>query len=418
MRQADSCASSKTGAPRCAARRSRSLPRRVSCPTPATRAVVARAARTARSRRPTSRRGPTPSRCCASSGRRRTKRCCASSSSPREPEAVQAAAIEALGRAAGRRASAASCWSAGRRSRPPARRAAAHALIADRDAHAAAARRAVEGHGAAVDAGLLGEARPRHARRPGDSAASRARCSKSVPAEREAVVARYAAALDLAGDAARGREVFTRVCAACHRRETAGTQDIGPDLATVRHRPLSALLDRHPRARAARSRSATRPTWSSARTAAPRPACSVRETPTSVTLRRARSRHRHRPRATSRRCASCRSRQCRPISIGSSIPTDGRPAAFHRRWQVGQARLKAAPNVRDRGGATVHRCTSASGAGAKVPVHRCWCNVSLQVCDALGPTPSPRLRGEGWGEGFSCQSFGRSGAAEGRALRT
>ena len=62
------------------------------------------------------------------------------------------------------------------------------------------------------------------------------------PRQRAATVKRYAAALDLAGDASRGREVFGRVCAACHRlgREPGG--DLGPDLATVRHRPPLGLL--------------------------------------------------------------------------------------------------------------------------------------------------------------------------------
>jgi putative membrane-bound dehydrogenase-like protein len=62
------------------------------------------------------------------------------------------------------------------------------------------------------------------------------------PRQRAATVKRYAAALDLAGDAAKGRAVFTRVCATCHRLGRQEGGDLGPDLATVRHRPPLGLL--------------------------------------------------------------------------------------------------------------------------------------------------------------------------------
>jgi putative heme-binding domain-containing protein len=62
------------------------------------------------------------------------------------------------------------------------------------------------------------------------------------PRKRADTVRRYAVALDLTGDPARGEQVFSRACAACHRLgETAGG-DLGPDLATVRHRPPMSLL--------------------------------------------------------------------------------------------------------------------------------------------------------------------------------
>jgi putative heme-binding domain-containing protein len=64
------------------------------------------------------------------------------------------------------------------------------------------------------------------------------------PERRAAVVNRYAAAVDRGGDAARGQQVFTRVCAACHHLGGGTAADVGPDLATVRHRaPLSLLVD-------------------------------------------------------------------------------------------------------------------------------------------------------------------------------
>jgi putative heme-binding domain-containing protein len=62
------------------------------------------------------------------------------------------------------------------------------------------------------------------------------------PRQRAQTVRRYAAALDLAGDATRGAGVFARVCAACHRLGDTPGADLGPDLATVRHRPALSLL--------------------------------------------------------------------------------------------------------------------------------------------------------------------------------
>jgi putative heme-binding domain-containing protein len=61
------------------------------------------------------------------------------------------------------------------------------------------------------------------------------------PRQRGATVKRYAAALDLEGNPERGAQVFTRICAACHRVEGKGG-DLGPDLGTVRHRPPLNLL--------------------------------------------------------------------------------------------------------------------------------------------------------------------------------
>jgi len=62
------------------------------------------------------------------------------------------------------------------------------------------------------------------------------------PQKRADTVRRYAAALDLAGDPAKGAAVFARTCAACHRNGDGAGGDLGPDLATVRHRPPASLL--------------------------------------------------------------------------------------------------------------------------------------------------------------------------------
>jgi putative heme-binding domain-containing protein len=62
------------------------------------------------------------------------------------------------------------------------------------------------------------------------------------PGEREKVIKRYQAALDMQGDAARGREVFKRVCAKCHKKNGVGAE-VGPDLGTVQNRPAPILLE-------------------------------------------------------------------------------------------------------------------------------------------------------------------------------
>jgi putative heme-binding domain-containing protein len=62
-------------------------------------------------------------------------------------------------------------------------------------------------------------------------------------AAREDVLQRYQAALEKTGDPQKGRVVFQQVCARCHKLDGLG-QDVGPDLATVRHRaPLNILSD-------------------------------------------------------------------------------------------------------------------------------------------------------------------------------
>jgi putative heme-binding domain-containing protein len=59
--------------------------------------------------------------------------------------------------------------------------------------------------------------------------------------EREKVLKRYEAALQMNGDPARGRQVFERVCAQCHKLNGLG-HEIGPDLGTVRNRPPQLIL--------------------------------------------------------------------------------------------------------------------------------------------------------------------------------
>lgn len=62
------------------------------------------------------------------------------------------------------------------------------------------------------------------------------------PDARAAIVNRYAAAVERGGSAERGAAVFTRACAACHRVGNGTASDLGPDLSGIRHRPPLALL--------------------------------------------------------------------------------------------------------------------------------------------------------------------------------
>jgi putative membrane-bound dehydrogenase-like protein len=59
--------------------------------------------------------------------------------------------------------------------------------------------------------------------------------------DRAKVVAQFKQALELPGNRDRGREVFRKVCATCHRAEGHGV-DVGPNLATVAGRPADNLL--------------------------------------------------------------------------------------------------------------------------------------------------------------------------------
>jgi putative heme-binding domain-containing protein len=163
---------------------------------------------------------------------------------PREPEAVQVEAVQALGRVPAGMSSASigrmllARWDA---MTPAVRSAAADVLIADRarvDMLLDALR------AGRVHAWTLDFWQKRDLVMHDDAqvrAAARALLEED-PRARAATIRRYAAALDLAGDAVKGRAVFGRVCAACHRLGSDPGGDLGPDLGTVRHRPPLALL--------------------------------------------------------------------------------------------------------------------------------------------------------------------------------
>ncbi|MBW3539408.1 MAG: c-type cytochrome [Planctomycetes bacterium] len=62
-----------------------------------------------------------------------------------------------------------------------------------------------------------------------------------IDADRQKVVEEYAGALDLAGDAARGRQVFEKRCASCHKLQGIG-KEVGPDLAALEDKSPKSLL--------------------------------------------------------------------------------------------------------------------------------------------------------------------------------
>jgi putative membrane-bound dehydrogenase-like protein len=65
----------------------------------------------------------------------------------------------------------------------------------------------------------------------------------AIPADRQKVLAAYQIALDMRGDALRGREVFAKNCATCHRIGEVGVS-VGPDISDSRERsPAQYLTD-------------------------------------------------------------------------------------------------------------------------------------------------------------------------------
>ena len=67
------------------------------------------------------------------------------------------------------------------------------------------------------------------------------RVLESGTGEREQVLERYEEAAEEEGDVARGREVFKEICAKCHTFEGEGIE-VGPDLGTVRSQPKQIIL--------------------------------------------------------------------------------------------------------------------------------------------------------------------------------
>jgi putative heme-binding domain-containing protein len=158
---------------------------------------------------------------------------------PREPEVVQAAAVRGLGKQPGPEAGQflLSRW---RSLTPPVRSEAANALLAD-PVRARALVAAIKAGG--VQAWTLNFDQKREIiMNPDPEIRSLGRpLLEATPADRQAVVARYEAALDRRGDIARGKLVFERACSKCHRLEGTGSE-VGPELGTVRNRAPEMLL--------------------------------------------------------------------------------------------------------------------------------------------------------------------------------
>jgi putative heme-binding domain-containing protein len=73
----------------------------------------------------------------------------------------------------------------------------------------------------------------------------RARAGKlfagTAPSKRLDVIAKYQKALDLKGDATKGKTVFKDSCASCHKLEGVG-EAVGPDLASIKNRGTESVL--------------------------------------------------------------------------------------------------------------------------------------------------------------------------------
>ena len=63
----------------------------------------------------------------------------------------------------------------------------------------------------------------------------------SGPDDRREVIAAYRDVLSMRGDKSRGKQVFAKVCVACHRVEKVG-HSLGPNLATLQNRGREAIL--------------------------------------------------------------------------------------------------------------------------------------------------------------------------------
>ncbi|HTL17535.1 MAG TPA: c-type cytochrome, partial [Patescibacteria group bacterium] len=68
-----------------------------------------------------------------------------------------------------------------------------------------------------------------------------ARLFARTTSDRKAIVSTYQGVLQLPGDRAKGRELFTKNCSICHRLRGEG-QAVGPDLGTMTDKPADELL--------------------------------------------------------------------------------------------------------------------------------------------------------------------------------
>jgi putative heme-binding domain-containing protein len=158
---------------------------------------------------------------------------------PRQPEPVQAAAVRGLGRVKGAEVGTflLERWKA---MTPPVRMDAADAMYLD-PARPKLMLEAIRS--GVVQPWTLAFRHKRQLLMSRDAAlreSARALLEEKA-GDREKVLKRYEAALDKTGDAHKGREVFERVCAKCHKLNGLG-HEVGPDLATIRNRSPQLIL--------------------------------------------------------------------------------------------------------------------------------------------------------------------------------
>ncbi len=158
---------------------------------------------------------------------------------PSEPEPVQQAAAEALGRIEGEETGKffLSKW---RSMTTPVRWEAANAMV--RDPAMARLLVAALQDGSVQSWTLAFRHRNRLIMyRDEEIRAAARRVLESGTGEREQVLERYEEAAEEQGDVARGREVFKEICAKCHTFDGEGIE-VGPDLGTVRSQPKQIIL--------------------------------------------------------------------------------------------------------------------------------------------------------------------------------
>jgi putative membrane-bound dehydrogenase-like protein len=159
---------------------------------------------------------------------------------PTYPPALQSAAVTGLGRIADERAGA--TLTAGWKSYSPALRPLALDLLLSRDSWQRQLLQAIEKK--QIPAGHIDAGRRQRLLAHKD-AAVRARAAKAFAGaadpDRRKVLETYRPALTLPGDRARGKAVFAKNCAACHRLHNEG-HAVGPDLAALAGKSAEYLL--------------------------------------------------------------------------------------------------------------------------------------------------------------------------------
>jgi putative membrane-bound dehydrogenase-like protein len=158
---------------------------------------------------------------------------------PRSPEPLQSAALTRLGKLSGPRV--ADVVLARWKALGPALRLRALDLLLTRVEWTGALLGAIES--GAILPGALDAPRQQQLRTHATTAIRERACKllDAVNADRDKVVRDYLAAIRLKGDAAKGREVYLKNCASCHRLKEIG-HVVGPDLAQLSTKPPADLV--------------------------------------------------------------------------------------------------------------------------------------------------------------------------------